>query len=741
MSDVNSGRPEVDRPNVLLILLDDVGFGGPSVFGGPCETPHAERLAAGGVCYPRFHVCGLCAPTRQALLTGRNHHAVGMGFIPEMARDYPGYSARRPPSAATLAQILGRNGYATAAIGKWHQTPPHEVGPLGPFDRWPTHEGFDHFYGFMGAEMDHWSPLLYDGTRPVEPARHSQRPYHLTEDLIDHATRWIELHRGLEHERPFFLYLAPGACHAPLHVAPPWREKYRGRFEHGWDEQRDITLARQKQLGIVPDDARLAPWPEGVPRWSELTSQERQMTQPFMETFAGFAEHTDAQIGRLIDRLADLEVLADTLTVYVMGDNGASGEGGRLGMVNSGLIDGGLEDDPERMMPLLDELGGPSTFSLQAVGWTVAMNTPLPWMKAVASHHGGNRNGMIVHWPNGPGRAGSVNQQWHHVVDVLPTILEAAGIEEPQSFDGVPQEPTDGVSMIYSLIDQSADGRRSMQYFEIVGNRGIYHDGWMAVARHRAPWEPPEDVGDFDDDRWELYNSDADWSQSRDIAELHPERLARLQQLFEREAGRNGVFPLDDGSFPGEVDDQNRAPASMRLPGHASRLTEESVVDVKNRSHLITASVLVDTSASGVIVSQGGRFGGWAFHVIDGLLTYTYNFYGLSEDRVIAGEAIAAGRHLVTLRFHANDGIGAGGRCELEVDGRLVGAGLVTRTIPWKISFHETLDVGDDCGTPVTDYGPAGPRFGGEIDWVQIDASGPASEDAAQKMRRAIASQ
>ena len=741
MNDVNPGQPEVNRPNVLLILLDDVGFGGPSAFGGPCETPHAERLAAEGVCYPRFHVCGLCAPTRQALLTGRNHHAVGMGTTPEMIRDYPGYSARRPPSAATLAQILGRNGYATAAIGKWHQTPPHEVGPLGPFDRWPTHEGFDHFYGFMGAEMDHWNPLLYDGTRPVEPARHSERPYHLTEDLIDHATRWIELHRGLEHERPFFLYLAPGACHCPLHVAPPWREKYRGRFEHGWDVQRDITLARQKQMGIVPDDAQLAPWPEGVPRWSELTSQERQLTQPFMETFAGFAEHTDAQIGRLIDRLADLEMLADTLTIYIMGDNGASGEGGRLGTLNTGLIDGGLEEDPERMMSFIDELGGPSTFPLQAVGWTVAMNTPLPWMKSVASHHGGNRNGMIVHWPNGPGRAGSVNQQWHHVIDVLPTILEATGIEEPQSFDGVPQEPTDGVSMIYSLVDQSEDGRRSTQYFEIVGNRAIYHDGWMAVARHRAPWEPPEDVGDFDDDRWELYDSDADWSQSQDIADRHPERLARLQQLFEREAARNGVFPMDGGYFPGEVDDQNHAPASMRLPGHAKRLTEESVTDVKNRSHSITASVLVDTSASGVIVSQGGRFGGWAFHVIDGLLTYTYNFHGLSEDRVLAGEAIAAGRHLVTLRFHANDGIGAGGRCELEVDGRLVGAGLVTRTIAWQISFHETLDVGDDCGTPVTDYGSAGPRFGGEIDWVQIDASDPASEDTAQKMRRAFASQ
>ena len=443
----------------------------------------------------------------------------------------------------------------------------------------------------------------------------------------------------------------------------------------------------------------------------------------------------------MIDRLASLDVLADTLTIYVLGDNGASGEGGRLGTVNTGLVDGGLEDDPERMMSLLDELGGPSTFPLHAVGWTVAMNTPLPWMKTVASHHGGNRNGMIIHWPNGPGRAGSVNQQWHHVVDVVPTILEAAGIDEPQSFEGVPQQPTDGVSMIYSLIDQSEDGRRSTQYFEIVGNRGIYHDGWMAVARHRAPWEPPEDVGSFDDDRWELYDSHADWSQSQDIAELHPELLGRLQQLFEREAGRNGVFPLDDGYFPGEVGDQNRAPASMRLPGHASRLTEESVPDVKNRSHLITASVLVDRSASGVIVSQGGRFGGWAFHLIDGLLTYTYNFHGLSEDRVVAGEDIAAGRHLVTLRFHANDRIGAGGRCELEVDGRLVGAGLVTRTIAWQISFHETLDVGDDCGTPVTDYGPAGPRFGGEIDWVQIDVSAPASEDAAQRARRAFASQ
>ncbi len=544
---VRPTQPPADAPNVVIVVLDDLGFGTSSAFGGPCEMPAAERLADGGLRYSRFHVTALCSPTRQAMLTGRNHHSVGMGGTTEMATSAPGYNGFRPRNAATIAKILQGNGYSTAAFGKWHQTPPREISPVGPFDRWPTGEGFDSFYGFMGAEMNHWYPLLYEGTTPVEPDRRPEDGYHLSEDLVDRAIQWVHTQRTLTPDRPFFTYLAFGASHAPLHVAPEWQQKYRGRFDHGWDRQREITLARQKELGVVPDAAELAPWADGVPHWDDLTDNQRALAVRFMETFAGFTEHADAQVTRFIDALDELGELGNTLFIYLLGDNGASGEGGIEGTVVEHRLGHGIVDDPEAMIAEIDRIGGPSTYPIAPAGWALALNTPYQWTKQVASHFGGTRDGLIVHWPESITDRGGLRAQFHHVIDVLPTVLECAGIPQPTSVDGIAQKPIEGTSMRYTFDDPDAPDRRRTQYFEMCGNRGIYHEGWMAVTRHGTPWEMVPQTGKrFSDDVWELYDLSRDWTQARDQAQQHPERLRMLQELFLIEAAKHQVFPLDN---------------------------------------------------------------------------------------------------------------------------------------------------------------------------------------------------
>ncbi|HEY3712507.1 MAG TPA: arylsulfatase [Amycolatopsis sp.] len=723
--------PPRGAPNVVIVLVDDLGFGTSSAFGGPCVMPAADRLAADGLRYTRFHVTALCSPTRQALMTGRNHHSVGMGGTTEMATAAPGYNGFRPRSAATLAQILQGNGYSTAAFGKWHQTPPREISAVGPFDRWPTGEGFDTFYGFMGAEMNHWYPLLYEGTTPVEPSRRPEEGYHLTEDLVDHAVDWVRTQHTLTPDRPFFTYLALGAAHAPLHVGPEWRDRYRGRFDHGWDHQREQTLARQKELGVVPPDTEPAPWAEGVPHWDELTDTQRTLGARFMETFAGFTEHADTQVGRFSDALDELGVLDDTLFLYLLGDNGASGEGGIEGSTVEHRLGHGIVDDPEEMVRHLDEIGGPSTYPIAPAGWALALNTPYQWTKQVASHLGGTRDGLIVRWPAGGATGGGLRHQFGHVIDVLPTVLDCAGIPAPFSVDGVAQQPIEGTSLRATLTDAAAPETHHTQYFEMCGNRGIYHEGWMAVTRHGVPWEMvPTGRRPFSADVWELYDLTTDWSQAHDLAARHPERLRALQDLFLVEAAKHQVFPLDDRvterenpRLAGRIDLLGDR-TSVTYRGGMRRFTEETTPNVKNRSHAVTADLEVPAEpATGVVIAQGGRFGGWALYFTAGRPAYVYNYFGLELFTIAATAILPPGRHEVRLDFdYDGGGLGRGGTAVLTVDGEKQATGRVERTIPYYFSFDETLDVGVDLGTPVTDDYPAlDNTFTGVIHTVRVD--------------------
>ncbi|RCV57583.1 arylsulfatase [Marinitenerispora sediminis] len=741
-------RPPKGAPNVVLVLLDDMGFGAPSTFGGPCRMPAADRLAAGGLRYTRFHVAALCSPTRQSLLTGRNHHSVGMGVTTEMASAAPGYDGIRPRSAAPLAQVLRANGYSTAAFGKWHQTPAREVSPVGPFDRWPTGEGFEKFYGFLCAEMNHWHPVLFDGTTPVEPDRRPEDGYHLSEDLVDQAIEWMNTQRSLRPDTPFFLYLPFGATHAPYHVPREYRDRYRGRFDHGWDRQREITLRRQKELGVVPQDAELAPWADGVPHWDELSDAERRAAASLMELYAGFAEHTDDQVGRLVDALDDAGALDDTLFIYVLGDNGASAEGGLGGTLNEHRFASGIPDTAEYINANADALGDATTHAHYPVGWALAMNTPYPWTKQVASHFGGTRDGMVVHWPNGIEERGGIRHQFHHVIDVMPTVLEAAGIPAPATVDGVAQQAVEGTSMLYSFNDVGAPDRRRLQYFEMVGNRGIYHDGWMAVTRHGTPWEMVQTGRRyFDDDVWELYDTNADWSQARDISAEHPGRLRQLQQLFLVEAGRHNVFPLDDRMTERENPREagrldllgDRRTVTFHGPG--LRLTEETAPNVKNRSHTITARVDVPAGgAEGVIAAQGGRFGGWSLYVHEGRPAYAYNYFGLRVHKVAGGGVLPPGAHEIRLEFgYDGGGVGRGATVTLHVDGAEVAAGRVDATIPYYFAFDETFDIGVDRASPVTDdYPTADNAFTGRLRQVRLDLSDDLYSDVQSENERQL---
>jgi arylsulfatase A-like enzyme len=744
-------RAPSGAPNVVVVVLDDLGFGSSSAYGGPCRMPTAERLADGGLRYTRFHVTALCSPTRQALMTGRNHHAVGMGATTEMATSAPGYTGVRPRSAATLARTLQGNGYSTAAFGKWHQTPPSEISPVGPFDRWPTGEGFDHFYGFMACEMNHWYPLLFEGTKPVEPSRRPEDGYHLSEDLVDHAVDWVRTQRTMTPDRPFFTYLAFGASHAPLHVAPEWQERYRGEFDGGWDELRETTLARQKALGVVPEHTELSPWPDSVPHWDALDPTRRTLGARFMETFAGFTEHADAQLGRFVEALDELGELEDTLFLYLLGDNGASGEGGIEGTHVEHRLGHGLVDDPTEMLTHLDEIGGPESYPIAPVGWALAMNTPYQWTKQVASHFGGTRDGLVVHWPRGITDAGGLRHQFHHVIDVLPTILECAGITPPTSVDGVEQQPVDGTSMRYTFADPGAADRRRTQYFEMCGNRGIYHEGWTAVTRHGTPWEMVPTTGrSFADDVWELYDTTTDPSQAHDVAAEHPATLARLRAMFYAEAVQNHVLPLDDRVTEREnpqlagrfdlVGDRR----SVTYRGTVRRLIEETVPNVKNRSHAVVADVEVPAGgAEGVVVAQGGRFGGWSIYVSGGRACYVYNLFGLRRSTVRAAVPLTPGRHELRIDFaYDGGGVGRGGTATLTVDSHDVGSVRVAETIPYYFSFDETFDVGVDLGTPVTeDYAAGDNAFTGTVHTVRVDllpGSGRATDTDVEGLHRRV---
>ena len=509
--------PPTGAPNVLIVLLDDVGFGASSAFGGPCRTPTAERLAAGGLRYNRFHTTALCAPTRQALLTGRNHHSVGMGSITETATSAPGNSSLRPNTKAPLAMSLKLNGYSTAQFGKCHEVPVWQSSPMGPFDAWPSGGGgFETFYGFIGGENNQYDPALYDGTTPVEPPATAEEGYHLTEDLADRAVSWVRQQKALMPDRPFFMYFAPGATHAPHHVPKEWADRYRGQFDDGWDAQRERTFARQKELGVIPADAELTARHDEIPSWDDMPDELKPVLARQMEVYAGFLEHTDHHVGRLIDAIDALGVLEDTIVYYIIGDNGASAEGTLNGAFNEMANFNGMAalETPEFMISKMDEFGSAASYNHYSVGWAWAMDTPFQWTKQVASHWGGTRNGTIVHWPHGIDEPGGLRSQFTHVIDVAPTILEAAGLPEPTMVNGVLQSPMEGTSMLYTFNEPDIPERHDLQYFEMFGNRGIYHRGWSAVTKHRIPWVMVGDVPPLDDDVWELYDGNSDYSQA-----------------------------------------------------------------------------------------------------------------------------------------------------------------------------------------------------------------------------------
>ncbi|MFF1633836.1 sulfatase-like hydrolase/transferase [Leifsonia sp. NPDC058248] len=725
--------PPEGAPNVLIILVDDAGFGSATAFGGPCATPNAEKLAAGGLSYNRFHTTALCAPTRAALLSGRNHHSVGMGSITETATSAPGNSSVRPNTKAPLAMTLKLNGYSTAQFGKCHEVPVWQSSPMGPFDAWPSAGGgFEAFYGFIGGENNQWDPALYEGTTPVEPPATPEEGYHLTEDLADHAITWIRTQKALMPEKPFFVYFAPGATHAPHHVPKEWADKYAGRFADGWDAQREKTFARQKELGIIPADAELTARHTEIPAWDDMPDDLKPVLEREMEVYAGFMEHTDHHIGRVIDTISDLGILDNTIIYYIIGDNGASAEGTLNGAFNEMANFNGMAalETPEYLRSKLDEFGSPTSYNHYAVGWAWAMDAPFQWTKQVASHWGGTRNGTIVHWPDGIAEKGGRRTQFTHVIDVAPTILEAAGLPEPTMVNGVQQSPIEGTSMLYTFNDQAADERHDLQYFEMFGNRGIYHKGWSAVTKHRTPWVMMGGViPAFDDDVWELYDGTTDYSQARDLAAEQPETLHRLQRLWLIEAAKYNVLPIDDRGAERLNPELAGRPTLIRgnsqlLFAGMGRLSENSVVSIKNKSFSITAEIVVpEGGADGVIIAQGGRFGGWSLYTTGGRAKFVYNVLGIQEFPIEASEPIPAGTHQVRAEFaYDGGGLAKGGDVTLYYDGEKAGSGRVGATQAMIFSADETTDVGYESGTAVaSDYTPKTSRFTGRINWVQID--------------------
>jgi arylsulfatase A-like enzyme len=724
-------RPPAGAPNVLIVMIDDAGFGSSSAFGGPCATPNAERLAAQGLKFNRFHTTALCSPTRQALLTGRNHHAVGMGGITEIATSAPGYSSVRPIDAAPLAQILQLNGYSTAQFGKCHEVPVWETSPMGPFHQWPTGSGFEYFYGFVGGETNQYYPALYEGTTPLEPAKTPEEGYHFSEDMTDKAISWARQQKSLMPDKPFFMYYVPGATHAPHHVPTEWSAKYKGRFDAGWDVIREETLARQKELGVVPADAQLTARPEEIPAWDDIAADLKPVLARQMEVYAGFMEHTDHHIGRLIDALDDLGVLEETLVYYIVGDNGASAEGTPNGTFNELLMLNGASafETVESMASHVDEFGTPLSYNHYAVGWAHAMDSPYQWTKQVASHWGGTRNGTIVHWPNGFKARGEVRSQFHHVIDIATTVLDVAGLPAPDFVNGIAQMPLHGVSMAYTFDDAKASERRETQYFEMFCNRGIYHKGWTAVTRHSTPWVLGE-MPAFDDDVWELYDTNTDWTQSHDLAAEIPDKLRELQRLWLIEAVKYNVLPLDDRRIERFDPDVAGRPElvqgnSQLLFGGMGRLSENSVLNLKNKSHSVTAELVIpDGGASGVVVAQGGAFAGWALYLLEGKPVYCHNLLGMARFKIAGDTAVPAGKHQVRMEFtYDGGGLAKGGDVTIFVDGKATGSGRLDATVPMMYSGDETCDIGEDTGTSVSDdYTPQASRFTGTINWVQLDA-------------------
>jgi arylsulfatase len=708
------GAPE-NAPNVLVILTDDVGFGAPSTFGGIIETPALERVAQAGLRYTQFHTTALCSPTRASLLTGRNPHSVGFGVISELATGFPGYNAVIPAETATIAETLRQNGYATAWFGKNHNVPPWEASPTGPFTRWPQGMGFDYFYGFVGGDTSQWQPgNLFRNTTRIHPFL-GQPGWNLSTAMADDAIAHIRTQREAAPGRPWFIHYAPAGTHAPHQPPPEWIERFRGHFDMGWEALRERIFQNQQRLGVLPPNAALTPWPAELPRWASLSADERRLFLRQVEVYAAYLAYTDHEIGRVIQAVEDAGQIDNTLIIYISGDNGASSEGQLRGTPNEVAYFNGIETPVARQLELLDAWGSDRTYNHMAAGWAWAFNTPYRWVKQVGSHFGGTRNGVAISWPRRIAERGGIRHQFHHVIDVVPTILEAIGIPEPQMVNGVPQRPIEGISMAYTFdaANAQASSRRRTQHFEMFGHRGIYHDGWYAnTTPPSPPWDsagqPPADV--VNGYRWELYNLTEDPTQSRDLAAQQPDRLRDMQQLFLMEATRFGVLPMDNSTLPRLLVQRPGFAAghtqfTYRGPGVG--LTSDSAPSLLNRAYRVTAEIEVPQGgANGVLVTQGGRFGGYGFYLREGRPVWTWNILDIERVKWEGPQALPPGRHSIVFEWRPDASgppVGRGGIGMLSVNDQRVAERRMERSIPFYMQWDEPFDVGQDTGTPVDD--------------------------------------
>jgi arylsulfatase A-like enzyme len=713
-------------PNILLILTDDVGFGATSTFGGPIPTPIFDRLAANGLRYTAFHTTALCSPTRSALLSGRNHHSNATGVIMELATGFPGYNSLMPKSNGTFAEVLKQNGYNTAWYGKNHNVPDWHSSQAGPFDLWPTGLGFEYFYGFLGGDTSQWAPALFENIKPIEPP-HDQKDYFFDKDMADHAINRIRLLHAVAPDKPWLTYYAPGTAHAPHHAPKDWIAKFKGKFDMGWDKMREQTLAHQKAMGIVPQDTKLTERSPGIPAWDSLDADQRRVYAHMMEVYAAALSYCDNQMGRILDTIEEMGQTDNTLVIYIQGDNGASAEGTTQGLLNEMAVFNGIPENFKEVMRRMDELGGPMTFNHYPIGWAHAMDTPFQWTKQIASHFGGTRNGLVISWPARIKDKGGIRTQFHHVIDIAPTILEAVGVQSPSMLNGVPQKPIEGVSMVYTFEDAKAKSKHRTQYFEMFGNRAIYDDGWIAATTPAvAPWVFGGKLPPVDDYKWELYNVNQDFSESNNLATQEPQKLRELQDLFWVEAAKYNVLPIDNSRS--ERFDVRLRPSLTRgrteftyYPG-MTRIPEGSAPDFKNKSYSILAEVEIPSGgAEGVLMTQGGRFNGLGLYLLAGKPVFHYNLVGVERTTIASSNKLAPGKHTIGVDLNYDGpGIGKSASATLLVDGQKVGEGRIPRTIPFRVSADETLDIGEDTGTPVSEDYQVPFHFTGRLNKVVI---------------------
>ncbi len=716
-----------DAPNILLIMTDDVGFGAASTFGGPIPTPAMDRVAEAGLRYNTFHTTALCSPTRAALLTGRNHHSVGTAAIMELGVGYPGYNTIITQDKRGLGDILKLNGYNTAWFGKNHNVPDWQNSQAGPFDLWPVGLGFEYFFGFVGGDAHQYSPALFENTRPIEPP-HDDPDYHFDKDMAEHAIDWLRMQHAMAPDKPFFAYYAPGTAHAPHHAPKEWIDKFKGQFDEGWDVNREKTFQRQKEMGIIPQDAVLTKRSKGIPAWNSLDEDKKKVYARMMEVYAGALAHCDYQIQSVIDAIEEMGELDNTIIIYIQGDNGASAEGGDNGLLNEMSVFNAIPEDWETIKASVDELGGPLHFNHYPAGWAHSLDAPFQWTKQVASHFGGTRNGMAISWPKRIKDKGEIRTQFHHVIDVLPTLLEAAGIPQPVEVYGVDQAPVEGTSMVYSWDDKDAEDRHTVQYFEIFGYRSIYQDGWVACTTPASyPWDPNNPTNDvINGYDWELYNVNEDFSQSKNLAKKYPEKLREMQLLFYAEAAKYNALPIDNSRVT-RFDVKNRPSLTRGRDTFTYfdgmiRIPEGSAPDLKNRSWTITAEIeATDDNTNGIIFTQGGRSCGLALYLFDGKPAVFYNTAGVYKYSIYAENSIAKGKHDVSVDFNFK-GTKAGGPAEIviKVDGKEVAKGQVEHTIPIRVSLDETFDIGEDTGTPVCEDYKVPFAFTGDLHKVTV---------------------